>query len=128
MATRLSRRKIAHYVATEVAHGASLDTLLEEVAALLVDTGRTREYELLVRDIEEALASEGIVVADVTTAGAHDSSIDTILKRLVPGAKQFVTRYHSDEKVLGGVLLELPGRQLDATVRGRLDKLRHVGK
>lgn len=128
MATRLSRRKIAQYVAEEVADGAPLADLLEQVAALLVDTGRTREYELLTRDIEEALATKGIVVADVTTAHDRDADISTILRQLMPNAKQFVTRRHSDASVLGGVLLELPGRQLDATVRGRLDKLRHLGK
>lgn len=125
MAERLSRRKISRYVATQATGGKAISSLLEEVAAYLVDTGRTREYELIVRDIEDALAQQGVVVADITTA--NDEAISQAsLQSLVPKAKQLAIRHHQDKTLLGGALIELPGLQLDASVRGRLAKLRSL--
>lgn len=125
MPERLSRRKIARYVAAEATKGASLKELLKEVAAYLVETGQTRDYELVVRDIEDALATDGIVVADVTTTDGQTVS-EHELKSLVPHAKQLSVRHHVDDSVLGGALIELPGRQLDATLSRRLAKLRSL--
>jgi F0F1-type ATP synthase delta subunit len=68
MATRLSRRKIAAYAADKLAAGAASKKVLSEVAAYLIEMRRTREIDLLVRDIEDALEVRGIVVADVTSA------------------------------------------------------------
>lgn len=125
MAERLSRRKIARYVAHEAATGAPLKKLLQEVAAYLVEVGQTREYELLVRDIEDALSHEGIVVADVTTAEGQTLP-ESMLKSLVPHAKQLAVRNHTDADLLGGALIELPGKQFDASLRARLTKLRSL--
>ena len=124
MADHLSRRKIARYVAAEAVKGASMKELLREVAAYLVETGHTRDYELMVRDIEDALSREGIVIADVTTASDEQVVSEAALKRIVPHAKQLIMRKHTDKSLLGGVLVELPGEQLDASVRSRLTKLR----
>ncbi len=53
MASRLSRRKIAAYAADKLIGGSSKKEVLREVAAYLITTRRTRELELLVRDIED---------------------------------------------------------------------------
>jgi len=56
MALRLSRRRIAAYAADKLLGGQPRSAVLREVAAYLVASGRTREQELLVRDIEATLA------------------------------------------------------------------------
>lgn len=126
MPARLSRRKIARYVAAQVVAGASLKQVLREIAAYLVETGQTRDYELLVRDIEDALARVGVVIADITTAHEGETVAETVLKSLAPHAKQIITRQHTDPDMLGGVLVEFPGTQCDASLRGRLQKLRSL--
>ena len=53
MAIRLSRRKIASFYADEILAGRA--DVTKRLAAFLLDTRRTRELPLIVRDIEDAL-------------------------------------------------------------------------
>ena len=119
MAQRLSRRKMAGFVADKLQSGASARDAMKEVAAHLVETGRTRELELLVRDIEDMLAGHGVVVADVTTAHPLSSGIKAEIAKLV-GAKKLQMREQIDPTVLGGVRVEVPGKRFDGTIRRKL--------
>ena len=120
---RLSRRKIAAYFADELASG---HDATKSLAAYLVETKRTREYELVVRDIEAALAQRGTLVASV--ASSRDLAEDT--KKTITeylkqrsGAKSVEIRSHVDPYLLGGVRIETPGQRLDTTLRHRLNQL-----
>lgn len=122
MADKLSRTKLARYVAGQLADGSG-EAVIQELAAYLVETGRTREAELVVRAIYEQLEAAGTVVADVTSAEAIDAELRTELEKLV-GAKQLLAHESVDPSLLGGVLVRTPSRVLDATFRRRLNKLR----
>lgn len=123
MANRLSRRKLAIYAADKLLAGMPTKEALAEVAAHLVETGRTRESELLVLDIEEVLAERGVVVADVTTA--HPLT-DKLRKEIhvVIGAKSLQLRESIDGAVLGGVRIDVPGRRFDGTIQQKLTSLK----
>ncbi len=123
MAQRLSRRKMATFVADKLESGASSKVALKEVAAYLIDSGRTRETELLVRDIEDTLAARGVVVADVTSAHAISAGIKAGIATLV-GAKKLQIRESIDETVLGGIRIDIPGRRYDGTIRHKLTQLK----
>jgi F-type H+-transporting ATPase subunit delta len=123
MANRLSRRKLAIYAADKLVAGASTTEALAEVAAHLVDTGRTRERELLVRDIEEVLAERGIVVADVTTAHPLTDKLRTEIQEVI-GAKSLQLRELIDSTVLGGVRIDVPGKRFDGTIQQKLTSLK----
>ncbi|HEX6416391.1 MAG TPA: F0F1 ATP synthase subunit delta [Candidatus Saccharimonadales bacterium] len=123
MAQRLSRRKIADHAAGKLVSGVSSKKVLQEVAAYLVETGRTREMELIVRDIEAALAEKGIVVADVTSARPLSSSLKAEVAKLA-GAKNVQLRETIDESVLGGMRVTVPGKRFDGTVRRKLTVLK----
>lgn len=123
MAIRLSRRKIAAYVADKLTTGTSVRETIKEVAAYLVDTRRTREAELLVRDIEDALVSHGIVVADVTSAHPLSSQLRGEIATLV-GGKSLQLRETIDPNVLGGVRVNIPGKQFDGTIQRKLSALK----
>jgi F0F1-type ATP synthase delta subunit len=123
MVGRLTRRKIAVFVADKIVGGTSVDTALREVAAYLLATGRTREIELLVREIADVLAERGIVIADITTAHPLSDSMRTEVKKLV-GSKTVHLRENIDESVLGGVLVDIPGQRFDGTIRRKLTALR----
>ena len=123
MPARLSRRKMAAFVADKLEAGASPSEALREVAAYLQDTGRTREQELLVRDIEEEMASRGIVVADVVSARPLDESIKAQIKTMT-GAKTLQLRQSIDESVLGGIRVDIPGKRFDGTIRHKLNALK----
>lgn len=123
---RLSRRKIANYVARELMLGDSKQTI-EWLAAFLLDTKRTRELELLVRDIEYSLYDHSEAIIDVTSAHPLTKAIKDAISRLAierNGASTVYLRGHIDSSVIGGVRVEYGGQQLDATLRYKLDKLR----
>ena len=66
--THLSRRKLALHIANRLERGDESNVAMKELAAYLIDSGRTREAELVIRDIEAALANAGSVYATVTAA------------------------------------------------------------
>ena len=123
MATRISRRKIADYTAEQLVSGKKASDVIKEVAAFLIDTKRTREAELLVRDIETALASRGIVVADITSAFPLTEALKADVKKLV-GSKELLLRETVDPGVLGGIRLQIPGKRLDATLKRKIQALK----
>lgn len=123
MPARLSRRKMAAYVADKLVAGDSVNEALREVAAYLQDSGRTREQELLVRDIEEAMADRGIVVADVASAHPIDASVEAKIKAMT-GAKTLQVRQSVNESLLGGIRLDVPGKRFDGTIRHKLNALK----
>ena len=123
MAMRLSRRKIAGFVAERLLSGTSTRVVLREVGAYLIDTGRVREATLLVRDIEDALAERGIVVADVTSARPLDQTLLKEITSLV-GGTSVELREHIDASVLGGVRVDTPGKRFDGTIQHKLTALR----
>ena len=120
---RLSRRKIAAYFADELIAGRDVT---KPLAAYLVESKRTREAILVIRDIEAALATRGVLLADIASARslAEDTkhTITTYLKSAT-GAKTVHLRSEVDESLLGGVRIETPGQRLDNTLRQRINQL-----
>lgn len=127
MARKLSRRALAQHVATHLVNGKPQKQIATQLAAYLIWTRRTKELSLIVRDIQFYLADHGHIAGSVTSA--HDLSAST-LKAIEAFAKQKTGAKHIsldtivDESVLGGVKLELPGRELDTTVARRLTILK----
>lgn len=123
MAIRLSRRKIAAYAADELLAGTPASKVLAVVAAYLVTTRRTRESELLVRDIEYACMQRGTVVANVASAYALTPALKTQIEKLVD-ADKVQLRETIDPTLLGGVRIDIPGKRFDGTLRRKLAALK----
>lgn len=127
MAARLSRRKLAEYFATALVAGTKATDISNELAAYLIDTKRTKELELIVRDIEYALSTKGYVVADVISARELS---ETTKKEILALAKENFSashielRDHIDETVIGGVKIDFAGLQQDNTIKQKLTALR----
>jgi F-type H+-transporting ATPase subunit delta len=124
MALRLSRRVIARHIAGRLLKAD--DTVLAELAAFLIDTRRTGEVELIVRDIEHALAEAGVVLADVAAARELTSTLQKSIVAYITseqGATEVHLRTSVDETLLGGVRISVPGAERDMTLRRQLTKL-----
>jgi F0F1-type ATP synthase delta subunit len=127
MARKLSRRSLARFVADGMVDAAQYGSIVKQLAAHLVETRRTKELGLILRDVEAVLMERGIVMGTIISAAAL--SADTIRE-----IEQFVTRqtsaksvnldYNVDPEVIGGVKLSLPGRELDQTVSYQLTALK----
>lgn len=122
--TRVSRRKIAQFVADGIQSGNGKDALTK-AAAYLIDSKQTRSVDLLVRDVEEILAGDGVVVADVTSARPLSKKDKDAVADLL-GATQLHVREIIDPSVLGGLRVETTGKRLDATLKTRIDSLKEI--
>lgn len=121
MAIKLSRTKLARYVAEQLQAGNR--GVMRELAAYLIDSRRVGEADLIVRSIFEQLERSGHVVADITSTHELSDEIRQQVARLT-GAETLELRQHIDPSVLGGVRIQTPSRVLDATVQRRITTLR----
>jgi len=128
MASRLSRRRLATYIADGFVNGTpSKATLIEQLAGYLVESRRTKELGLIVRDIEYQLAEKGHLSATVTSA--FDLGAQT-LKTIEAYVKDTTSAEHIslttlvDPDVLGGIKISLPGRENDQTIAHQLTVLK----
>ena len=125
MAVKLSRRKLAAYVTERLLAGDK--SAVAQLAAYLVDTRRTRELPLVVRDIEAAMAERGVVVADVATASTLSATAAQAISNYIAGqydGAKVQLRVSEDPALLGGAKIHLPGAELDTTIRRKLTTLR----
>ena len=121
MSGRLSRRKLAEYAAEKLLAGD--DSVVAQLAAHIVTEKRQREVELLVRDIEAAMASRGTVVATVTTVQKLTDDIKRAVTEMIGGDK-VVLRERQDASVIGGIMIDTPDKRFDGTVRRKLNELK----
>ena len=127
MAIRLSRRKIASYIASRLLSVKDDTAVLQELAGYLIDSKRTNELELIVRDIEYELQNRGVVLARVTSATDLTKATEEAVAKLVQdhsGASKVYLQQFIDTDLIGCLRVDLPGHRLDATVARRLATLR----
>lgn len=127
MAKKLSRRSIAMYVAAELISGADIKHLTNQLAAYLVESRRTKELSILVRDIYYYLAEKGHIVGTVITAHELSASTEKAIAayaKTKTGAAVVKLDAIVDESVLGGFKLNLPGHEIDTTIARQLTTLK----
>lgn len=125
---RLSRRSIAEYIASGLIEGKpSKKALLTELAAFLIDTKRTSELDLVVRDIEYFLSEKGYVQTTVLSAYELTAETKKALEAFVKKetkATQVSLASMVEPAVLGGVKISIPGREMDQTIARQLTVLK----
>jgi F-type H+-transporting ATPase subunit delta len=103
------------------------DQLLRNFLLVLVDKGRIGELEVIAEEFERLVAEqEGVLSAELTTAvELSDDDERRLLQQIetASGRKVEATR-HVDPGLIGGIVLQVGSHRLDASVRGRLDRLR----
>jgi len=117
---------LSNHIATQVLDGGDTDKLLRQVAAYLIETGRTKETDLIVRDVEAALSERGHVLARIITARPlSDKQVSAVPEQIKSQtkAKSVELDLVVDESVIGGIRIELPGYESDSTLRRRLNAL-----
>jgi F-type H+-transporting ATPase subunit delta len=103
------------------------DELLRNFLLVLADKGRAAQLEEIANEFERLVAEhEGIVHAELTTAvELSDDEAAKLLGQIeqASGRKVEATRM-VDPGLIGGIVLQVGSHRLDASVRGRLDRLR----
>lgn len=127
MARKISRRALAHYLADNILEADQRSTALKQVAGYLVQSRRTKEVDLIIRDVEVALLRRGIVMGTIVSAHEVSADMAQAVEDLVvrqTGAKSVTLDQVVDPSVIGGMRLSLPGQELDQTIRHQLTVLK----
>jgi F-type H+-transporting ATPase subunit delta len=103
------------------------EDLLRNFLLVLVSKGRAGQLEEIAREFDRMVAEhEGVIHAEVTTAvELSEDDAEELLQQIerASGRKVEATR-SVDPDLIGGIVLQVGSHRLDASVRGRLERLR----
>ena len=104
------------------------DELIRNFLRLLAEKGRAAEIREIAAEFETLVAAEeGILDVELTTASElSEDEFRKLVGRIedASGRKVQATR-NVDPNLIGGLVLQAGSMRLDASVRGRLERLRH---
>ncbi len=103
------------------------DDLVRNFAHLVVEKGRAAEIGEIAAEFEALVGAEARVLdVELTTAEAlSDADFDRIVSDIEQKSGRKVQATRSvDPDLIGGLVLQAGSMRLDASVRGRLDRLR----
>jgi F0F1-type ATP synthase delta subunit len=128
--SRISRTTLAKLLAERFAETKDPAKLEQEVAAYLLSERRVGELDSLMRDIAQLRADAGYVEADTVSAfpltPAAEADVKAALKSAYPHAKSIRLYERRDERVIGGVKLELANQQMDISIRAKLNRFKQL--
>jgi F-type H+-transporting ATPase subunit delta len=106
---------------------ADADELVRNFLLLVAEKGRANELDEIVREFEALVATEeGVLDVQLTTAvELSEDDASKLLDRIeqVSGRRLRATR-EVDPRLIGGFVLRAGSHRADASVRGRLERLR----
>jgi F-type H+-transporting ATPase subunit delta len=104
------------------------DELVHNFVLLVSEKGRAGEIEEIYRELDALVAAEQMrLIVELTTAyELTDDEAASILEKIeaVSGRSVEATR-KVDPALIGGIVLQAGSLRVDASVKGRLDRLRH---
>jgi len=103
------------------------DELMRNFLLLLAEKGRSGELTEIAREFEALVANaEGILDVELTTAiELSTAEFDKLVQRIGKASGRQVRASRAvDPALVGGLVLEVGSRRLDASIRGRLERLR----
>jgi F-type H+-transporting ATPase subunit delta len=104
------------------------DELVRNFVLLTAEKGRAGEIEEIHRELDVLVAAEQRrLTVELTTAyELSDDEADAIVKKIESSSGRTVEATRAvDPALIGGIVLQVGSHRLDASVRGRLDRLRH---
>ena len=126
----LSRRRIAKFVADQMASGESTARVAKVLAAYLVENRATRLADILLRDIESALLDRHQhLAADVVSSRKLDAQTLGYLRAMLvreTSAQTAEILEQVDPSLIGGVIIRTPDSEMDASLKTKLMKLRAI--
>ena len=126
----ISRRQLAAAVAGQLEKGRSPDAVVRSLAAYLIAERRVQELDSLLRDVEQLRAESGqleiTAVSGQPLAAGVRAAIERFMRRDSKQPTQVLINEIVDRELIGGVRIETVDRQLDLSIRGRLDRFKQL--
>ena len=107
---------------------ADADELVRNFVLLTAEKGRAGEIEEIYRELDALVAAERRrLTVDLTTAyELSDDEAEAIVQKIARSSGRSVEATRRvDPSLIGGLVLQVGSYRLDASVRGRLNRLRH---
>ena len=108
---------------------ADADPLVRNFLLVLAEKGRAAELDEIARELDDLVArGAGRLNVELTTAFAlSDEEADGIVRQIEQASGRTVEATRSvDPALVGGIVLQAGTFRVDASVRGRLDRLRRT--
>jgi ATP synthase F1 delta subunit len=126
---KFSRTKLSEETVKRLKSGSSNKRLSKQIAAYLIESGKTSELNSLLRDLIELRANEdGIIEVDATSAFPIESEqkkqIESFVKSKHKNIKKIIINNRIDKNVIGGVELSFANNNIDLTIIAKLNKLK----
>ena len=121
---RASRRSLAKVIAQKL--DASVDTtqLSKQIASFLVSEGKTRELDVLLRDVARLRYEKtGTLEINASSAFPLEEQTKEEIKKLFKADKYIINNYINKE-LIGGVRIEALDQQADLTVARKLQEFK----
>jgi F-type H+-transporting ATPase subunit delta len=107
---------------------ADADELVRNFVLLLSEKGRTGQLAEIYRELDVLVAAyEGRLNVELTTAyELTDAEAQSIISKIEESSGRTVEASRTvDPRLIGGIVLQVGSQRVDASVRGRLENLRH---
>ncbi len=104
------------------------DELVRNFVRLVAEKGRTAELVEIARELDELVARlDRVLQVELTTAFelSDEEARDIVAKLEQASGRSVEAVRRVDPELVGGLVLQAGSHRLDASVRGRLDRLRH---
>ena len=125
-----TRHKIASYISEQSLGGKLSHKNIEELAAYLIETGRTNDVASILRDVDELWAENGVIEVHASSARKLSPKLQDEIKHIVrqhyPKAKRIEIMEQLVPELIGGVRLEFANKLLDLSIRTEIDKFKQV--
>jgi F0F1-type ATP synthase delta subunit len=127
---KASISSIASIISSKTIGGIPPKNLSKDIAAYLLDEGRTGELSSLLRTVQEDWAQQGIVEATVSSAFSVNESvkkdIKTEIKKIYPNAKNINLIMEHDPSLVGGIKISTANDQMDISILSKLSKFKQL--
>jgi F0F1-type ATP synthase delta subunit len=127
---KVSRIVLSQIVADKVLQEGVNARFDQEVAAYLLSENRVNELNSIMRDVQADWAKVGIVEVIATSSRKLSPEVRADIKNqtrlLYPSAKRIIITEVLDPEVVGGLRLNLADKQLDLSVRAKLNQFKHL--
>jgi|JI10StandDraft_1071094.scaffolds.fasta_scaffold531064_2 F0F1-type ATP synthase delta subunit len=127
MAT-VTHKQLVEIFGNSALHARNSKEFANAVASYVVSGQSKVQLHSLIRDIMKYRQANGIIEAVVCSAHPLNEQIRSDIEALVrtefKAAKSVIISERLDPSVLGGVKIEFPGEQLDASLSARLQTLK----
>jgi F-type H+-transporting ATPase subunit delta len=104
------------------------DELVRNFLLVVVEKGRATQLAEIAREFEQLVAAEaGRLEVELTTARSlSDDEAERIVSQIEQASgRSVVASRRVDPSLIGGIVLQAGSLRVDASVRGRLERLRH---